>query len=67
MAAVIDEECCTGCGACEAACPGDVIYMDHERGVAVVRYPDECWFCCSCRLECPQDCISIVFPMSIVP
>ncbi len=67
MSAVIDHELCTGCAACEASCPGDIIYMDKERQVAVVKYPDECWHCGCCRLECPEDCIRMVFPLSIVP
>jgi NAD-dependent dihydropyrimidine dehydrogenase PreA subunit len=32
----------------------------------VVRYPDECWHCGACRLECPEKAISFVFPLKMV-
>lgn len=67
MAAVIDAEHCIGCGACVDICPGDVIYLDEGKNVAVVKYPDECWHCTCCRIECPQDAVSIIFPLSIIP
>jgi adenylylsulfate reductase, subunit B len=69
MPAVIDTDLCIGCGQCEA-CPGDVIHqreLDDGRMVAWVKYPDECWYCGSCRQDCPAGAITIVFsPMMLV-
>ena len=67
MPAVIDKNCCVGCGACVNFCPGDIIYMDEKNQKAVVKYPEECWHCACCRLECPAQCVTIVFPLAIVP
>ena len=61
----IDLEACTGCGLCEANCPGDLIYRDESTGKPEVKYPDECWLCGACRMDCPANCIQIVFPMEI--
>jgi adenylylsulfate reductase subunit B len=67
MPPVIDHEKCTGCGVCEE-CMGDVIYLKEENGkrFAYARYPDECWYCGSCRQDCPEGAIAIVFPPSMV-
>ncbi|MFZ7104263.1 MAG: 4Fe-4S dicluster domain-containing protein [Peptococcaceae bacterium] len=67
MAAVIDQERCIGCGRCVEYCPGDIIYLDDLKNVAVVKYPDECWHCACCRIECPEQCVRIVFPLGIIP
>ncbi len=58
-------EACTGCGVCYDICPGDVLRMDEEKGVSVVEYPDECWHCGACRLECGFDAISYQFPLAM--
>ncbi len=61
MPAVIDSSKCTGCGICDEICPGDVIHINEEGIRAEVRYPDECWICGSCRMECPEDAITYTF------
>lgn len=62
MPAVIDIRKCTGCGICDDICPGDIIHMDEKTNKAVVLYPEECWYCASCRADCPEDAISFTFP-----
>ncbi len=60
----INWDLCTGCGNCYEICPGDVIRLNN--GKAFVRYPDECWHCGACRLECPEEAISFHFPIKMV-
>ena len=62
MPALIDADLCIGCGTCQA-CPGDVIHLEEVGGrlLAVVKYPDECWYCGSCRQDCPVSAIAIQF------
>ncbi|MBU2497597.1 MAG: ferredoxin family protein [Proteobacteria bacterium] len=64
MPPVFDMEKCSGCGLCDAICPGDVIYMkdrDKEKE-PYLKYPEECWHCGSCRQDCPEGAITIRFP-----
>ena len=56
MAAVVDKEKCTGCGACIDACPLDAIEMDGD--VAVVN-EDTCGDCGACVDVCPVEAISM--------
>lgn len=46
---------CNGCGICAAICPCDVLSHEHGRRVPKVLYPDECWYCDSCVLDCPAE------------
>jgi NAD-dependent dihydropyrimidine dehydrogenase PreA subunit len=55
----IDEIHCNGCGICIEICPLDVLRMDQDRGIAFVKYLEDCMSCCLCELECPADAITV--------
>ena len=56
MAATVDAEKCTGCGACVEVCPLEAITL--EDGIAVVD-EDTCTECGLCVDECPNEAISL--------
>ena len=56
MAAVVDKETCTGCGACVEICPVEAIEV--QDNIAVVNN-DECVDCGSCESECPVEAIKV--------
>lgn len=56
MAAKVDPDKCTGCGACVDACPVEAISLNDD--VAVVD-EDTCTECGLCVDECPNDAISL--------
>ena len=54
----IDYEKCTGCGRCIDVCAEDVFYDTKGFGKTkgekpVVSYPEVCFHCNACVLECP--------------
>lgn len=59
----IDYKRCNGCGICEKNCPGDLIYPEESTGLPYIKYPEECWLCGACRIDCPKNCIEIKFPL----
>lgn len=61
----IDPGLCTGCGTCSAICNSDI--FDFRPGAMPcpeVRYPDECWHCNACVLDCPAHAISLRIPLT---
>lgn len=58
MSIAIDKVSCRGCGACAKVCPGSLIKQS-EDGKAYIKYPRDCWGCCSCIKECAFDAISL--------
>lgn len=55
MPPVINDEKCIACGTCVNVCPMDVFWGSEEREIPIINYPDECWHCNSCILECPAE------------
>lgn len=55
MAAKVDEETCTACGACAEVCPVDAISVDESAKVD----SELCSECGACVDECPVEAISL--------
>ena len=58
MSITMNQALCKGCKACEQVCPGSLIKMN-EAGKAYIKYPKDCWGCCSCIKECHFDAIGL--------
>jgi adenylylsulfate reductase, subunit B len=63
MPPLIDPGACNGCGLCAESCPTDVFTRDKAGEIPEVRYPEECWHCNSCVLDCPQSAVRLRIPL----
>ena len=64
MPPIIDKEKCIGCGTCVQICPCEVFDVDHQPGtVPVALYPQECWHCNACVLDCQKKAVDLRFPL----
>ena len=68
MPPIIDVDLCTGCGTCHDMCPQDVFEFV-KKTPPEVTYPEECWYCGACVVDCPEKAIRLKLPlyMHIVP
>lgn len=64
MPPVIDRKKCVSCGMCADVCCMDVFKKNEEEKQVVVRYPDECWHCRACVMDCPENAITMRYPLS---
>ena len=55
----VDFNKCNGCKICYNECPMDVFAWDEEKKKPVVAYPDECWYCGACEIDCPVKAIDL--------
>ena len=64
-----DEAVCNGCNRCIQQCQMDVFHPNPVKGKPpIVLYPDECWYCGCCVLECPrtdQGAIRLSLPLML--
>ena len=66
MPPIIDKTKCTNCGICVDVCPLDVFYGSQKGLLPVINYPEECWMCGSCVLECPKKAIKLRMPLPMM-
>jgi len=56
----VDDEKCTGCGACAEACPAKAIEITDRGDERTVRFSHtKCIFCATCEEVCPDDAIEM--------
>ena len=68
MPPIIDTDKCTACGVCANVCPTDVFWSSEKKKIPIVSYPEECWHCYACILDCPVEgaiWLRIPLPMHI--
>jgi adenylylsulfate reductase, subunit B len=63
MPPIIDTEKCNACGVCADVCPTDVFFVAEKKTSPVIRYPEECWHCNSCVLDCKRSAIELRIPL----
>ncbi|MCD8127810.1 MAG: ferredoxin family protein [Clostridiales bacterium] len=64
MPPIIHKESCVGCMNCTQICPMDCFGVQKKGNrVPEVRFPDECWHCNACVLECPAKAITLRVPL----
>ena len=63
MPPVIDKKKCNACGNCAEICPTHVYKTGGRRTAPHVRYPDECWHCNACVLDCKQSALTLRLPL----
>ena len=67
MPPVIDETKCTGCGRCVDLCSPDVFFGSKLKEPPKVTYPEECWHCNACVMECKIDgAIKLRIPLPLM-
>lgn len=66
MPPVIDYEKCTQCGQCADVCQMDVFFGSKDGEIPVVTYPEECWHCSACVLECPTAAVKLRIPLPMM-
>ena len=64
MPPVIHADLCKKCCRCAEACQSDVFYGSIPGTVPAVTYPDECWHCNACVLDCPAKAVSLRLPLN---
>ncbi|MCD7917987.1 MAG: ferredoxin family protein [Clostridiales bacterium] len=64
MPPIIHKEKCVGCMNCAKICPMDCFGVQKKGSrVPEIRFPDECWHCNACVLECPAKAITLRVPL----
>ena len=62
----IDKNKCVGCNTCAQICCMNVFGPVTPGQIPVVRYPEECWHCRACVMDCPTQAITLRYPLPMM-
>lgn len=63
MPPVINIKKCSKCGICAEICTMDVFSHEKKGIIPIVKYPDECWHCRACIMDCKAEAILLRIPL----
>ncbi len=67
MPPIIDPAKCRGCGTCADICNSNIYVFDKKKDrVPQVKFPDECWHCNACVIDCPAQAITLRLPLAFM-
>jgi adenylylsulfate reductase subunit B len=66
MPPILNEEKCNACGVCADICPTNVFTVPGKKEIPVIQYPEECWHCNSCVLDCKQSALELRIPLPLM-
>lgn len=63
MPPVINVERCTRCGTCADICTMHVFQRATADAPPAIAYPEECWHCTACIMDCPAKAVTLRLPL----
>lgn len=66
MPPIIDKSKCQKCGLCAQICTMDVFGPVPADTIPEIRYPEECWHCRACVMDCPAHALSLRYPLPLM-
>lgn len=66
MPPVVKSSQCRQCGTCAQICCMNVFGPSKPGEIPVVRYPEECWHCRACMMDCPAGAIELRYPLPMM-
>lgn len=64
MPPFIHESSCKKCFRCVEACQSDVFFGSMKGEIPQAFYPEECWHCNACVLDCPAHAVELRLPLN---
>lgn len=66
MPPIIDKSKCVSCNTCAQICTMNVFGPVTAGEIPVVRFPEECWHCRACVMDCPTGAIDLRYPLPMM-
>lgn len=66
MPPIINKSKCIKCNKCAQICGMDVFGPVTPGVCPTVKYPEECWHCRACAIDCPAKAIDMRYPLPMM-